>query len=1380
MNQDQSAIQKPLTQGQMLIWTGQQLHPNAPLYNMIFTFEIEGKINEEIFSSSFQSLVDHTDSLRTVFKVRNEIPYQYIHANQNATFEFLDFSSKNEEEYKNWVSEKNSTLFDLEQSTYYTALLKCSDTKYIWYFNQHHISTDATSFQILFNRLEILYRSSVEHTLLETKFPQFASHVKNEISNHSHADKSIEYWNNKYQEAAKTTKLYGYEKAQFTRQSTTSKRITIVLDQLRNHKLNQIIASQELKSITKDFSLNSIFLSTLSLLIHKVSQAQNINIYSPVANRLNKDTKNTSGLFIELFPIKVSIEDDDTFISIYKKSQSQLFDVLKNAKPGLSKFAFKKEINVVLNYITTTFNNFNQYPIKAEWLHPNHIDSNHHLRLHIHDFNNTGQIALHFDLNTSVFPENIIEDIPHHYCSILDAFIHDASQSVNQVSLLSNASYQKLYGAYKNNDFENRPDPKQNNILDLFEKVAAQGPNKTAIIHKSKHFSYQEIRDKVDQYAANLMDHNIKPLDKIGIHLKRSPDFLISILALWKIGATYIPIPSNYPDKRIQYILHNTNAKAILVDKKLSANINLNDSKFIEVSALNKENNASIEHEIFSKDLAYIMYTSGSTGNPKGVEISHKALSHYLTWAQNKYGKIDRAIHMPFYTSTGFDLTVTSMFIPLLDGGSIYIYEEGEVGPDLAILDVIHNKKINTIKLTPSHAELIKAQKYHQSSLDTFILGGEDFTSSLARSLTDSFHDEIDIYNEYGPTESTVGCIVHKYNPEKDNQQSVPIGKVIDGVQAFVFDRFGKLVPQGVPGELYLAGESLAEAYHNNDKLTKDKFSSPDSKIASKMYRTGDLVRINHALEFEYLGRIDDQVKINGHRIELGEVEHAALDIAGINECAVIVQKQIRQKTDDVYNCVSCGLPSNYPNTTFNEQGICNLCQGFENYQVKVQDYFKETNELQQLLTSKKTNGAYDCIALLSGGKDSTYTLAKLIEMGLSVLAFTLDNGYISQQAIANIKRVVTELKVDHIFGTTESMNEIFVDSLQRHCNVCNGCFKTIYTLSTQIALDKNIPFIVTGLSRGQFFETRLTEELFWDEAFDATTIDTKILEARKSYHQVDDAVKRLLDTSMFEDDSVFDKVQFVDFFRFTDVSLEEMYTYLDQKLPWIRPTDTGRSTNCLINQLGIYVHKKEKGFSNYAFPYSWDVRIGHKTRNESLDEINETINEKEVLKMMGEIGFQFNDIKNRQHLIGFYSGKKMDQLEIKNLLNDQLPDFMIPNNFVHLDAFPLSDNGKIDKLKLAELTIERNHQNYLAPENDIEELLADIWEEVLTLQKIGIKDQFLEIGGSSLSAIRIAARIEQNLELKIPVNKIFEHPTIKQLASHIEEIMLHLMEQDK
>jgi len=357
------------------------------------------------------------------------------------------------------------------------------------------------------------------------------------------------------------------------------------------------------------------------------------------------------------------------------------------------------------------------------------------------------------------------------------------------------------------------------------------------------------------------------------------------------------------------------------------------------------------------------------------------------------------------------------------------------------------------------------------------------------------------------------------------------------------------------------------------------------------------------------------------------------------------------------------------------------------------------------------------------------------------------------------------------------------VDSLQRFCNVCDGCFKTIYTLSIKLALEKKIPYIVTGLSRGQFFETRLTEELFLKDHVDIDAIDETILQARKAYHRADDAIKRLLDTSMFENDEIFEKVQFVDFYRFTDVSLAEMLDYLDNRLPWVRPTDTGRSTNCLINQAGIYVHKKERGYSNYAFPYSWDVRVGHKTRDASLDEINEEIDETEVQRILQEIGYtqaQADIPDEDYYLMAYYvADETIERGALQQYLAERLPAYMIPSQMVVMEAFPLTPNGKIDRAALPSPdTIPATRvADYAAPENEIEEILVHIWEEVLHLEQVGIQDNFIELGGNSLAAIRVMARINEALELELPLNRIFESPTIAELAAHIEAIIVKMLD---
>lgn len=777
-----------------------------------------------------------------------------------------------------------------------------------------------------------------------------------------------------------------------------------------------------------------------------------------------------------------------------------------------------------------------------------------------------------------------------------------------------------------------------------------------------------------------------------------------------------------------------------------------------------------------STDLAYIMYTSGSTGAPKGVMVSHGALMNYLSWAQKEYS-IDNNTIFPLFTSVAFDLTITSIFLPLICVGKILIYQEEGSKNDLSILRVIDENRVNIIKLTPSHLALIVDRDLKKSLIKTIIVGGENFKASLAQSAYSSFGAEVDTFNEYGPTEATVGCIVHKIEPLDFSNKSVPIGEPIPNISALVLDNYYNEVPIGVRGELYLSGTGLADGYWGKQELTNEKFMSNPFLPGHLMYKTGDFARVNQQGKIEYLGRSDDQLKLGGIRIEPGEIEHSINKHPEISNSAVSL-REITEKIkigESINYCKKCGLPSNYPQIKFDENGIYSLCTSFGAYKERVSDYFKTIEDLKELLGKSKDDrdSQYDCIVLFSGGKDSTYALARIVEMGVNVLAYTLDNGYISDQAKDNITRVVNSLGVDHIFGQTEAMNEIFVDSLKKHSNVCNGCFKTIYTLSTQLALERGIHFVVTGLSRGQFFETRLTEELFWKKNIDTGKIDQTILDARKAYHRMNDTFSRLIDTSIFKDDQTFEKVQYVDFYRYCDAELQEMLTYLDKKLPWIRPTDTGRSTNCLINKVGIYTHKKTLGYNNYAFPYSWDVRVGHKTRNAALEEINEEINEEEVLQILDEIGYVEKE-NNERSLIAYYvSEKEIDGAELKGFLHSQLPEFMIPRQFIRINGMPLNENGKINRDAMSHFeSAEALTSEYIAPRNEIEKLIADIWSEVLGITKIGVTDDFLDLGGQSLQAIRIVTRINEAIQLDFPVTVVFDEPSIAKLSKRVESFI--------
>ena len=1369
-----------LTQSQLSLWTGQRMHSHSPLHNVVYTFEIWGEIDGMRFQEAFARLVEETDILRLAFDEEGGIPFQYVKASAEQELELVDFRSKGDSnETKEWISARTQKTMQLTESVYDSVLIRLGKAHYVWFLKLHHLVTDAISNLVLYNRMDALYReavSGIPHT--KTNGASFDDYLTDKDSKLINIDReeSKNYWQQFAENAPDLPKLYG----QTNKQTTTAERVTIELGEHRNAQLREIAKRQEIRGWTENLSLFSIFATVFAIFQYRVSGQQNLAIGAPAHNRDERRFQKTAGLFISVFPFLVEIEEDDNFLTVLQRVKMAGNTYLHHARTGTQPADIGKAFNSVLNFITVRFPDFNDFPTRSEWIHPGHMDSTHAIRFHVHDFNGQG-MQLSFDLNTSVFPDTIAQQVPGHYLRLLDAFIEDVHQSIDKVGLLGPEEKRMLFSG-PNAQLADTP-----NIVSAFESKVEQHPNAVAVQSGVKTFTYRGLNDKVNQLAHYLIDQGIGKNDKVAVHLRRGTDYLISVLAVLKSGAAFIPIASDQAAKRVSFIVSDSGCSLVLSENVLKEKLDtdiLSKTKVLDdTPSIFQGNSANPALQVEPDNLAYVLYTSGSTGSPKGVAVSHKAIANYLQWAAGYY-KIDQKSAFPLFTSIGFDLTLTSTLLPLVNGGRVVVYQEKDRGPDFSIMQVLADNQVDVIKLTPSHLALLNQKSIVTSAIKTVIVGGEDLKTGLANKTLSVLGENVKVYNEYGPTEATIGCIVTEFDPERHTDISVPIGKPIANMKPYILDKCLNHVPQGVIGELYLSGIGLAEGYNNDMALTESAFLDNPFSDRIKMYRTGDLARINTSGEFEYLGRIDDQVKLRGHRIELADIEANLASFPDIENCSVIMAKDRRSvPEEEVVNCISCGLPSNYPEIEFNHQGVCQLCTAFENYEHKVDRYFKNDDELVRVLTSKRAeNRQYDCISLLSGGKDSTYVLARLVNMGLKVLAFTMDNGYISDQAKANIDRIVTELAVDHVYGETPHMDAIFVDSLHRHHNVCNGCFKTIYTLSTQIALEKNIPFIVTGLSRGQFFETRLTEELFWKDELDTSKIDDTILEARKLYHREQDAVKELLDVSAFEDDTTFEKVQFIDFYRYSDVSLEEMLSFLDKKVGWVRPTDTGRSTNCLINQVGIYVHKKEEGYSNYAFPYSWDVRLGHKKREESLEEINEAIDETEVRRIMKEIGYEGPEHgrENGDQLVAYFTGNRETSLKaLREFLSQRLPSYMVPTKFMFMESLPLTKNGKVDKKALLGLQAAQLDSDtpYTAPRNEIEELLESIWKEVLLLPRIGVHDDFIALGGHSLAAIRVTARINEAIEVDFPLSKVFEYSTIAEYAGFIETTLTQLLE---
>ena len=1413
-----------LTQNQYLMWLGQKINPDIPLYNMVLTFTISGEINPATFQQAFQVLVDQTDAMRLVIdesesleeeiESENKLPQQTIISSMEYEVELLDFSEKFDpkKELGSWQEERAIRSFDLSEYLFDSVLIKVGTNQYVWYLNQHHLITDGWSSTVVYKRMSELYEQVRQGDVVANQYPRYEDYIDYEksVKESTSLENIKSYWHEKLSQKLKPTQFFGTEADE--NKTTKTKRVSYTFNQQQIDGLSELIQRTDVRAINEDLTKFSIFAAILFMLMYRLSgivnkqQSKKIRIGTPYHNRPTEAFKNTVGLFIEVGVLQVEINPEETFLSLVKQVQAEVLTGLRYAQPGSSSAETNGAYDVLINYIHADYGDFAGMPMQSEWVHPGYGDRHHNLRLQVHDHDQTGGFTLHFDMNNDVFTPQQSQWFIQHFNQSLATLASDPTQPIHSAKLLSRQQWQTRIIDFNDTSTSYSKNKKSGEssqtVVDLFEAQVKQTPDAIALVLDKQEITYQELNNRANQLAHYLQSSKITGL--VGLLVERSIEAIVGIWGILKSGNAYVPIDSTTPPERIAYILADAQVSLLLTqqnlnhlmgDSELKCEVLCLDSDWHKIKALPLE---SPDVAVSQDDLAYVIYTSGSTGQPKGVMIRHQGLIHYIQWAKKFYLQ-GQALDFPLYSSLAFDLTITSLFTPLVSGGRLVIYPEESVSDSgiqgLEILTVIEDNAVDIIKMTPAHLSLLKELNIESSRIKKIIVGGEDFKTELAEKIHHHFKDSnngangirVLLFNEYGPTETVVGCMIHQYDPNLDHLTSVPIGKPIDNTQIYILDENLNPVPTGVIGELYIAGNGVGRGYINQPELTKQYFMtnpfSIHSKSDSKIYRSGDQARWigwgenGENDQIELLGRADNQVKIKGYRIELDEIETVLLKHPAISAAVVdVTEQQYTKWPSQLDHCTTCGLPSNYPEATFDEQGVCNTCRDFEAHQGQVESYFRTREDLQVLLNKAKETktGKYDCLVLLSGGKDSTYMLCQIVEAGATPLVFSLDNGYISESAKENVKRITEGLGLDHLWGSTPEMNTIFRDSLQRFSNVCQGCFKTIYTLSYNLAKEQGINTIVTGLSRGQLFETRLSDT-FNAGLFDATEIDKIVVDARKIYHRLDDAVSQCMDTRIFETDDVFEDIQFVDFYRYTDVEFEEMYDYLIHKTPWERPKDTGRSTNCLINDMGIYVHKKEQGYHNYALPYSWDVRIGHKVRAEALHELDDEMDMTKVGQMLKEIGYDDPaTLQAEKKLAAYYVSKQpLNTADLKAYLVKVLPEYMVPNQFFVLDEIPLTSSGKVDRRELAKVS---SHQSasmtaYVEPKTPKALLLADIWASVLPLgsnEKIGLHDNFFDLGGDSISGIQIVAKAKQ-AGLLLKPKHIFEHQTIAELSKVVK-----------
>ena len=431
----------------------------------------------------------------------------------------------------------------------------------------------------------------------------------------------------------------------------------------------------------------------------------------------------------------------------------------------------------------------------------------------------------------------------------------------------------------------------------LFEQQVEQDPDAIAVVFNEQRLTYRELNQRANQIAHYLRGLGVGPDRLVGVCLQRSPEMVAGLLGVWKAGGAYVPLDPTYPQERLSFMVSDSAVQVLLTDKRCEHLFSPAHSRTVRLDSdwplIARESQSNPDSGATPSNLAYVMYTSGSTGTPKGAMILQSGLVNYLTWAIKTYG-VEAGGSVPVHSSISFDLTVTSLYTPLLAGARVELLAEDAAAQSL-LAALQRQKGRSLVKITPAHLELLSQQLASDEVTEmtkVFVIGGENLLAEKLR-LWREFAPATRLINEYGPTETVVGCCVYEVQADDPRNGSVPIGRPIDNTQLYVLDSDLQPVPVGETGELYIGGAGVARGYWNRPELTEERFL-PDpfsGEPGARMYKSGDLARYRPDRILEYLGRADNQVKVRGYRIELGEIEAALASHPGVQSCAVLARE---------------------------------------------------------------------------------------------------------------------------------------------------------------------------------------------------------------------------------------------------------------------------------------------------------------------------------------------------------------------------------------------------------------------------------------------------------------------------------------------------------
>ncbi|GAB3784611.1 hypothetical protein GCM10028818_44610 [Spirosoma horti] len=1421
----------PATEPQLEIWIASLLGgENASRsYNLSNSLRLEGNINRLAMEQAIQALVHRHDALRLVFSANGE--HLFILRDVKTSIAYQDISAaapdKQAQLITHYLTLDARRVVNLAEGPFLkVGLFKLAERVHHLVLTSHHIIRDGWSMGIMLQDLSALYTSYAQGlTPNLPAAPSFAQYAEEQLD-FAQTDTyraTEKFWVDIYKNSIPSFDL----PTDYPRPAVhtfESKRLDYPMD-------SELVTAVKKMGLKAGCSFVTTMLAAFEVLLHRLSGQEDIVVGLPTAGQSATGNKRLVGHCVNLLPIRSQLDSNLRFSDFLKVCKSTVLDAHEHQRLTFSHLLRKLNVTRDLSrtpFVSAVFNvdlgmndGVDFHGLTHQLIsHPKEYEN---FELFFNASGSESALTLEWAYNTNLYKAETIDRMMTDFDNLLRTVVATPSILISDIAFTSE---RKLLQNLAQWTPAKTVYPRQTPVHQLIAQTAATYPTKIALSFNNRDISYQAVNETANQLAHGLIQKGLQVGQVVGIALDRSPEMLITLLAVLKTGAAYLPLDPDYPTDRLTFMLTDSAAAMLITSGKYQGRLSSPAREVLIEPSLTESTAypvAEPDRFVSGDDLAYVLYTSGSTGKPKGVMIEHHNLVNFL-WSMLAAPGITNDDVLLAITTISFDIAGLELYLPLVAGATILMADTTTARDGRALLALLDTKRVSIMQATPSTWRMMLDAGWNKFLPLKALCGGEALSQDLAEKLTDRCHE---LWNLYGPTETTIWSTVKKI----DKTELVTIGQPINNTQVYILDKFLRPVATETTGELVIGGEGVARGYLNRPDLTAERFIklSFDNQPERLLYRTGDLGRVLKNGDIQCLGRVDQQVKIRGHRIELGEIDNALVAISDIKEAVVVAQEDRPGEQRLIAYVVPESIASS-DSVSWQERwdaiystglSVAEQVGGQKDVKEELKDWAKQSLNRIKRLQPKRV--------LEVGCGDGQL----LLELAPEVIQYTATDY--SQAAIDKLQHILATdparwhsvtasvAPADEFSRIPDaSLDLVLIHSVAQYFPD-TGYLQRVIERATKAVAPGGCIFI--GDMQGKnTLRMHHTADQFQRSSDESTVADFKKVTERRV----------LIDDELMADPAYFYLLQnHIPSISAVDVQLREgkflnettkyhydVWLYVGNPPEVVNPTVVidwqpdfslayleqtlakkphaslqvrnivntrtaqdhsllqlidGLADDCLLSEARQKMSPGQNGVDpsvlwslGEKYNFSAHVRWSADGTDNLMDVIYIPHNARKQIPgppAIGEAGkASLKDFCRNPFAPTLAVSQRQ---EWKQQLRRTLPTYMVPGDFVILSSLPLTLNGKIDRKALPPVGRQEadSHPALMPPRTDIEKLVAEIWMESLRLNEISVLDNFFELGGHSLIAVQIMTRLEKETGKHLPLSMLFEYPTVEKLS---------------